>query len=641
MPALFALALAAPLLALGPEPVVPDGTLSGRVTLGGAPVAGATLILTADLPATDIWPGGPSAAPKDRVVTARAGADGSYRIKRLPAKQWHIYVQHPGVLPHAGTVTVSQPPAETRFDLALQPGAIVRGRVVDPAGRPAAGVTVRLSMSENSFHYPNPRTQTDRRGDFAIAQAATGKAWLEAYGTDGRMVADPIDVHAGESVHNLALAPADDPGTVRLRVIGNHGRPLPDAWVGYGPEVRTDATGRWRTRRYSAAAPLPNISVTWRDQMFPAPQARFPQRAGAEIVLTIPDGHLDVDISSGDLWLNLRGPVEARRAPNPDPRTARFHLLPAGSWTLYVHHPDHRMGRLDVDLGAGESRRVRPPLDRPGRTVRGQFVGRKRAGSRLDVQTTCWTLPYATSPDGKIRFDDFGVGTQIVRADEEGRFTLLGLHPGRHVISFEEAFDLRRAIFLVVPESGRDPIDLGVIKPTGEPPLSPLARLLFETQEGVVVEHPEQRPRLRKLEPGDLILEIDGHSELKQWEAQALLDDPGPHRVVVRGPAKATPMRCPAAPPNTVLPTRPGYGFRGMGDTPALLVGPIGADHPWRICLEPDDLVSAVMTEPRVVRTVNHMWREPIDKALASGRPEVLEVRRRGPRRRVDIAPLH
>jgi hypothetical protein len=639
--AFVALAFAGHLLDISAEPTVPDASLTGRITLNGAPVPRATVILTKDLPASDIWPGGPPPQPAaDQVLTVRADADGGFRIERLPARQWHLYVQHPGVTPHAGTVTISQPPAATRFDLELKPAPIVRGRVLDPAGRPVAGVTVRFTAETgSSFHYPNPRTRTDRRGYFEIGQAAVGKGWLEAYTPDGRMAADQIDVAAGESVHNLALVPANDPGTVRLRVIGNHGHPLAGAWIGYGPEVRTDAAGRWRTRRYSPSAPVPPLSVSWRNEIFQIPHIRLPQAAGTEVVQTIPDGMIDVDISSGDLWLHMRGPGPARRAPNPDKKTARFHLLAAGRWTLRVHHPDHRMGQMEIDLGPGKSKRVSPPLDRPGRTVVGRFVDRKRPGWRMYVETTCWTLPYRLSPEGKVMFDDAGLGDQRVPAAPDGRFTLLGLHPGRHVIFIEESSDWRRAIFLVVPESGSDPIDLGDVRPTGEPSDAYGQRLLFASEEGVVMEYPELRPRLRELRPGDLVVEIDGHRDLKDWEARALLDDPGPHRAVVRAAAKTITVRCPPAPPNSVLPTRIGFN-RGTGTTPPLLVGQLAPDHPWNACLQPDDLLSAVLTDPRVVRTFNSGWREPLDNALASGKPEVLEVQRRGPPRQVDVKPL-
>ena len=145
------------------------------------------------------------------------------------------------------------------------------------------------------------------------------------------------------------------------------------------------------------------------------------------------------------------------------------------------------------------------------------------------------------------------------------------------------------------------------------------------------------RPRLRAFETGDLIVQIDGLDMTSEREALALLDDPRPHRAVLRGPHQTKIVSCPPAPAGMVLPLHQGFDRPNMGTTPALVVGELGSDNPWQDCLRPGDLLTAVMTDPHVIRSVNAQWRVPLDAALASGRPERLEVRRRGPPRVVHI----
>ena len=622
-------------------PSVPAGALSGNVKLGGLPVPAATIIVAADLPAADVWPGGPAPSAPDAVFTAISNGNGTFRFPRLAARRWYIYVRHPGVRPEAGQITVLPPPAETHVDLELKPAPTVRGRVTNPDGRPAVGVTVRMSADPGSFSYPDPRVQTDDRGNFELGQGPAGKAWLEAYAADGRMAAVRLDLTATDhQVRDLMLAPADDPGTLRIRAMGNHGRPLANAWIGAGPERRTDGSGRWRSRRYLPGAPIPDVlMISWKSGFFPCHVGRLPTAAGAEVVVTVPDGVIEVALPTDRVSVVLLGPDEARGVGTPDGRVVRFELLPEGHWTLYAHHPDHRMGQLDIDLGPGQSKRVDAPLGEVGRTVRGRFlIPERRPLGRLDVETSCWTLPFTVLPSGKISLTDNGVGSQTARADAEGRFTLVGLHPGRHVVYFSENFESRRLLFLDVPAQGTAPIDLGEIKASDFPLESKSERFLASSQEGVVVWKPSARRRMHGLERGDLLLEVDGQPVSSDREALALLDDPArPHRALVRGSAKTVVASCPPAGAGTGLPTRLMFDLPHSGTDPALAVRELPTTHPWIYCLRTGDVLTAVVTDWRVVRMVNGQGREALDAALASGRPEKLEVKRRGPPRWVEI----
>ena len=171
-----------------------------------------------------------------------------FRFSGLEARRWSLYVRAPGFVPFVQRVSFDDSVLEARIDAPLLPAAILRGHVTDPKGGSLRGVTVRLSSMDpiHTLEYPDPRTRTDARGRFELGQVAAGEYWLEAYAADGRMSATKLQVKNAEPlVRDLQLSPPDDPGTVRLRVMDDAGRPVAGAWVaGTGPEHHTDAAGR-------------------------------------------------------------------------------------------------------------------------------------------------------------------------------------------------------------------------------------------------------------------------------------------------------------------------------------------------------------------------------------------------------------
>ncbi len=110
----------------------------------GAVVTG-TLLDTHGKPAAGVYV---AAAAFGRTVTwlpQRTGADGTFRCAGLPPGQGHLVVRAAG---HAVAIYhLPSPDAELRIDagaLQLQPAHVVRASVRDAAGKPMAGVRMRL-----------------------------------------------------------------------------------------------------------------------------------------------------------------------------------------------------------------------------------------------------------------------------------------------------------------------------------------------------------------------------------------------------------------------------------------------------------------------------------------------------------------
>jgi hypothetical protein len=106
------------------------GRLAGTVrTADGSPVPGAVVTLT------DIR--------GDVLGSTRSGADGGYALRDLVAGEYTLAASAPAFRPAALPVSV-QPARETRQDVELAGGAVLRGTVRAPGGRPVEDARVTL-----------------------------------------------------------------------------------------------------------------------------------------------------------------------------------------------------------------------------------------------------------------------------------------------------------------------------------------------------------------------------------------------------------------------------------------------------------------------------------------------------------------
>jgi protocatechuate 3,4-dioxygenase beta subunit len=210
------------------EPVTvvlqPASTLAGVVVDDdGDPVEGAMVLIQGE-PA----PGWPFAG---NVGRGRSGEDGRFTVEDVPPGRLGAMVRADGFLVHEeGGLEVA--PGEDRDDLrfVLRPGATIRGRVTDAAGRPIADASVEV-LEDAGF----------RRSGFGAATTgsdADGLFELDGVEPGTRSIAADHDGHV-RSVRDLEVTRGDnrldfrlEPGlTVSGRVLDEGGAPVSGARV--------------------------------------------------------------------------------------------------------------------------------------------------------------------------------------------------------------------------------------------------------------------------------------------------------------------------------------------------------------------------------------------------------------------------
>ena len=188
-------------------------------------------------------------------VSARSNGQGRWHIDLLPAgfdlRRLRVTFAHPdyyspfefsGFQPDAtpeqlrshGGVTV------------MYRGITVAGRVLDRAGRPIAGASVRLGDRALS-----PSTTTAADGGFRFRKARAGQSFLTVEAVGYAPEARPLHVRDGLPAIEFQLSPGR---TIRGQVLDSIGKPLGRAYVGIsrwnGPQTlnwrsQSDADGRF------------------------------------------------------------------------------------------------------------------------------------------------------------------------------------------------------------------------------------------------------------------------------------------------------------------------------------------------------------------------------------------------------------
>jgi hypothetical protein len=263
-------------------------TVTGRVLRpDGSPAAGVPV----DIVATPRVPTEGHAGPREAFAVlggGLAGGDGRFRIEasRTSSSRFNgVYAlagsAGPGTAFGYAEIHPDAEPPEA--DVHLPPDQVIRGRLVDINGQPAAGVAVRFDSAFESPAWPSfgfdsrnlvhpweltisfeglrawPKAvTTDGQGRFALAGVGRGlSAWLSVHDprfAQYRLVVEGRDRDAGKEV-SAALPP---PTVIEGRVLAaDTGRPVPDAVVAvlasatqFGTllttRCRADGQGRFR-----------------------------------------------------------------------------------------------------------------------------------------------------------------------------------------------------------------------------------------------------------------------------------------------------------------------------------------------------------------------------------------------------------
>jgi len=256
----------------------------------GAPLADAHVVLVARQYLSDVgWGAGRSSSSPwgERVVgRTTAGEDGAFVLPHVPARGvhglgssardengrptlGHVSAFLPGHAPHEVSVPAVDDGTTIEVEIALWPAAEVRGRIVDPEGRPLPGMHVGvvaeargagtgLARLPGFEDLPAPWGRSDGEGRFALAgvpapRASTAEPKLHVFDALRPWRGDlagsrTVTVRAGETTDAGDIVLESDPNLVHfvIRVVDDGGTPVPDAAIGRtitDPFLRTDGTG--------------------------------------------------------------------------------------------------------------------------------------------------------------------------------------------------------------------------------------------------------------------------------------------------------------------------------------------------------------------------------------------------------------
>lgn len=194
--------------------------------------------------------------PLQRREVPDVAADGTFRIGRLGPGRWRLEARLEGFAPQVVDVTIAGPGATElpplRFDGGQGP---VRGRLLEPGGRPAAGRRLAALFVSTRGEVVGIEATCDAAGRFALAGAPAGRQRLLVHEgqREALLTAQAVDVRPGLVLPDLVVAPRLDLDArlatrVTGRVLGPDGAPAAGALVRMprragAPEVTTGADG--------------------------------------------------------------------------------------------------------------------------------------------------------------------------------------------------------------------------------------------------------------------------------------------------------------------------------------------------------------------------------------------------------------
>jgi len=184
----------------------------------------------------------------DAVVT---GGDGSFRFEALPAGSFRFLASHPERAPGSSSLVTLD--GKTPLDgvvIALDIGAVVKGRVVDAQHQPVASARVRIGVAgfggpgsagrrgrgrgaPGRMFEPPRQTYSDANGAFEIRGLPRSELTAVAMHETGASNSVDIDATSGEA-NNVVLT-LDVTGTIAGTVVDPDGQPVEGAQVTAGP----------------------------------------------------------------------------------------------------------------------------------------------------------------------------------------------------------------------------------------------------------------------------------------------------------------------------------------------------------------------------------------------------------------------
>ncbi|WP_426753770.1 carboxypeptidase regulatory-like domain-containing protein [Myxococcus sp. Y35] len=260
-----------------PPPILKDGRFEGAVRFEGRPVPDAVVVLRPHQEWDDAMALGTKRYP--------VRPDGTFVLTKVPRIQWRLSVEAPGKSQWGGIFNGREQAHHAGIDATLERAATLRGRVLTPGQRPAAGVQVAW---RDQWSREFSTVLTDARGRFVLDHLPPRVYVLKVIGSNGDLLSQQVELDKTEPRDvELVLRKRSDPAVLRIRVLTAGGKPVPGAELILGGGVNgvTDAQGRWHTDEVGITAPIAH----WKGRIYRSTLESVSIPYPEEVVITIPD----------------------------------------------------------------------------------------------------------------------------------------------------------------------------------------------------------------------------------------------------------------------------------------------------------------------------------------------------------------
>ncbi len=468
--------------------------VSGRVVDDkGAGVAGARVTFHG---ASD-W----SQQADERYDAATTGTDGAFKFAAMPAGSFRFVAAHPQFAPGTSTmITLDGTNERAGVVIAIDPGATVRGRVVDTAQQPVASARVRIGIASRRMIFEPPRqVYSDDKGNFELHGLARRELDAVAIHETGSSQTKNVDA-THRDVGDVVLV-IDRTGTIAGVVVDPQGNPVEGAQVSAGPNFNdqraigdfsnirlrgfpqelTDAAGRFTLTGFAPGS----YSITAMRS-----HAASRGRRGTTEGVIAQAGTKDLKIVLAPEG-GVKGKVVLKDGTTPDAFTiavgmtqqsftggGAFELdaLAPQVYELAVRGPTFQARSVEVTVEPGKVADLGTITVEKGRTLAGVVVadGQPVAGATVYAGRQV----FGNGTSSAAQFGPMGQSTKQTTTAADGTFSLAGFNDGDLTIVAESSIGRSKAMRIPtdLPGQGELVLELqkfgalsGVMRQNGKP----------------------------------------------------------------------------------------------------------------------------------------------------------------------------
>jgi uncharacterized GH25 family protein len=436
--------------------LAPGAAVSGRVVDGsGKGVSGARVTFHG---ASD-W----SQQADERYDAVTSASDGAFKFAAMPAGSFRFAGSHPEFAPGSSElVTLDGANARTGVTITLDPGASVRGRVVDTSQQPVAGARVRVGLGQRrGMIFQSPReAYTDAKGAFEVKGLPKRELAAVAMHETGSSQTKDIDATGG-NVADVVLV-IDRTGTIAGVVVDQAGTPIEGVQVSAGPNFRDQKAStdfsNWRLRgfpqeltdasgKFTLTGLAPGSYSITALRSHAASRGRRGTTEGVvaetgtkdlKIVLP-PEGGVRGKIAFADGSAPTAFTISVGMTQQAFTGTSEFELdaLAPQQYELQVRGPGFQARSVDVLVEPGKTADVGTISVRKGRTLAGIVTAKGQPVAGATVYAGRQVFGNGTS--SQANFGPMGQGTKQTTTEADGTFSLAGFNDGDLTIVAEQA----------------------------------------------------------------------------------------------------------------------------------------------------------------------------------------------------------